>query len=85
VNSRSVKPASLTHAFTFLRRAEFLKESIASHDRQIVELTYRIAVQTANIDKLVVMSNRDGVDIASLARIAKSHNKRPDRLEGGRA
>ena len=64
---------------------EFLRESIASHDRQIGELTDRIAAQTANIDKLVVMSNRDGVDIASLARIAESHDKRLDRLEGGRA
>jgi hypothetical protein len=44
----------------------------------------RIAEQTANIDKLATMSNRDGVDIASLARIAKSHDKRLDRLEGGR-
>ena len=64
---------------------EFLKESIASHDRQIGEVTERIAAQAVNIDKLVVMSNRDAVDIASLARIAESHDKRLDRLEGGRA
>jgi hypothetical protein len=37
-------------------------------DRQIGELTDRIAAQTANIDKL-----------------AESHDKRLDKLEGGRA
>jgi hypothetical protein len=47
---------------------KFLRESIASHDRQIGELTDRIAAHAANIDQLVVMSNRDRVDIASLDR-----------------
>jgi ABC-type transporter Mla subunit MlaD len=69
---------------------EFLKESIASHDRQLGELTDklnsltdRVNAQTANIDKLVGMSNRDAVDIAALARIAESHENRISDLEGG--
>jgi ABC-type transporter Mla subunit MlaD len=78
---------------------EFMKESIASHDRQIGELTDRmgdltdrmgdltdrIAAQTANIDKLVKVTNEDAIAIRSLARIADAHESRLDRLEGGDA
>ena len=67
---------------------EFIKESIASHDRQLGELTDRqaenaaaIKAQTANIDKLVEMSNRDAIDIAALARIAEAHERRIGDLE----
>jgi hypothetical protein len=69
---------------------EFMKESIASHDRQIAELVEngarldaRIAAQGANIDKLVQVSNRDAIDIAALARIAEARGRRLERHEGG--
>jgi hypothetical protein len=63
---------------------EFLKQSIASHDRQIGELTDRLAAQTANIDKLVEVTNRDATAIRQLAAIALRHEERLDNLEGGR-
>lgn len=70
-------------------RYEFLRQSIESHDRQIgelvekiAELAQNIAAQTANIDKLVAMSNRDATNIAALARIAEAHEHRLDRIEG---
>ena len=73
-------------------RYEFLRQSIESHDRQIGELVEKmaevaqnIAAQTANIDKLVEMSNRDAIDIAALARIAEAHEHRLDRIEGQEA
>jgi hypothetical protein len=71
---------------------EFMKESIASHDRQIGELTDRmgeltdrIAAQTANIDTLVKVTNEDAIAIRTLARIADARESRLDRLEGGDA
>jgi hypothetical protein len=70
---------------------EFLKQSIASHDRQIGELTDRlaevteqIAAQTANINKLVEVTNQDATAIRQLAAIAQRHEERLDDLEGGR-
>jgi len=54
---------------------KFIRESTASHDRQIGELTDRIAVQTANIDKLVEVTNQR----------AEAHEHRLDRLDGGDA
>lgn len=57
---------------------EFIKQSISSHDRQLGELTDKLAAQTANIDKLIEMSNRDAIDIAALARIAEAHERRID-------
>ncbi len=69
---------------------EFLKQSIASHDRQIGELTdwlaevtKQITAQTANIDKLVEVTNRDAAAIRQLAAIALRHDERLDNLEGG--
>jgi hypothetical protein len=62
-------------------RFEFLRYSIESHDRQIGELTDRVMALTANVEKLVTVSNRDGVDIAALARIAESHERRIGHLE----
>jgi len=70
---------------------EFLKQSIASHDRQIGELTDRlaevaeqIAAQTANINKLVEVTSQDATAIRQLAAIAQRHEERLDDLEGGR-
>lgn len=69
---------------------EFLKQSIASHDRQIGELTDRlaevteqIAAQTANINKLVEVTNQDAAAIRQLAAIAQRHEQRLDNLDGG--
>ncbi len=69
---------------------EFLKQSIASHDRQIggltdrlAEVTEQIAAQTANIDKLVEVTNQDATAIRQLAVIAHRHEQRLDNLDGG--
>lgn len=69
---------------------EFLKQSIASHDRQIGELTDRlaevteqIAAQTANINKLVEVTNQDATAIRQLAAVAQRHEQRLDNLDGG--
>ena len=75
---------------------EFIRQSIASHDRQIAELVEfgskldaRMAAQTADIEKLVEVRNRDTESIRALARIAEryeqrrdAHNERLDDLEG---
>lgn len=72
------------------RRVEFLMQAIESHDRQIAELVEngarldaRIAAQSANIDKLVEVTNQDATAIRTLARIAELHQKRLDRIDGG--
>jgi hypothetical protein len=61
-------------------RFEFLRQSIESHDRQLGELTgglaplkETVAAQTANIDKLVGVTNEDATTIRTLARIADAH------------
>lgn len=61
-------------------RMQFLLLSIESHDRQIAELVEngarldaRIAAQSANIDKLVEVTNQDATAIRTLARIADLH------------
>lgn len=68
---------------------EFMQQSIASHDRQIAELVEhgsrldaQIAAQTANIDKLVEVTNRDAEAIRALARIAERHEERLDAHKG---
>jgi hypothetical protein len=60
-------------------RMEFLLRSIESHDRQIGELVdglsqlrARVDTLTGNIETLVKVSNRDGVDILKLAQIAEN-------------
>ena len=74
---------------------EFLKQSIASHDRQIGELTDRLAelgeqtrnelnTLTANVNKLVEVTNQDATFIRRLAVIAQHHEERLDYIEGGR-
>jgi hypothetical protein len=70
---------------------EFLRHSIESHDRQIAELVEngarldaRIAAQSANIDKLVEVSNQDAIAIRALAAIAERHQERLDRIEGAK-
>jgi hypothetical protein len=70
-------------------RFEFLRQSIESHDRQIGELTEglaslkeTVAAQTANIDKLVRVTNEDAIAIRTLARIADAHEQRIVGLEG---
>lgn len=73
-------------------RMQFLLLSIESHDRQIAELVEngarldtRIAAQSANIDKLVEVTNQDATAIRTLARIADLHQKRLDRIEGSQS
>lgn len=73
----------------FEQRMEFLLHSIESHDRQIAELVEngarldaRIAAQSANIDKLVEVTNQDAQAIRTLAAIAERHEERLDGIEG---
>lgn len=54
-------------------RVEFLRQSIESHDRQIGEPADKLAIQTANIDRLVAVTNRDATAIRTLARLAELH------------
>ena len=49
------------------------------------ENSTQIRANTENIGKLVEVSNRDAVDIAALARVAESHERRINGLEEGRA
>lgn len=77
-------------------RYEFLRQSIESHDRQLGEITDKIgglteglaslkdavAAQTANIDKLVRVTNEDATAIRTLARIADAHEQRIAGLKG---
>lgn len=74
------------------QRSEFLRQSIESHDRQIGELTeglaslrVTVATQTANIDRLVQVTNQDATAIRTLARIAEAHEARLRSLEPGGA
>jgi hypothetical protein len=74
---------------TIDERFEFPRQSIESHDRQIGELTEgfaslkeTVATQTANIDKLVRVTNEDATAIRTLARIADAHHQRIADLEG---
>jgi peptidoglycan hydrolase CwlO-like protein len=97
---------------TFDEHADFILQSIASHDRQIGELheaigrisedigrisedidklganmrELQVAVDktTANVDKLVSVSNQDGINIQALARIAASHEQRIAKMEEAR-
>ena len=76
---------------SFEERAEFLFQSIESHDRQIGELTDRIALtgnQIADlryaVDKLVAVSNEDATAIRTLARIAEAHEARISAIEENR-
>ena len=50
---------------------QYLKVSIESHDRQIGELTDRLAEQAANLEKLIVVAH-------DLVIIARSHEERLD-------
>ena len=75
---------------------EFLRQSIASHDRKIGELTDRlatvseliaanhgqIAANTANIAKLVEVTNQDAIAIRQLAAVAERDQERLDHIEG---
>lgn len=56
-------------------RIEFLIRSIESHDRQIGDLT-------ANVARLVEVTNQDATAIRTLARIAEVHEHRLSGLEG---
>ncbi len=76
---------------TIEERMEFVMRCIESHDRQIGELVdglaqlkIRMDTLTVNVETLVKVSNRDGVDILKLANIAESHDRRIEELEDGR-
>ncbi|HYA17131.1 MAG TPA: hypothetical protein VEF06_06685 [Bryobacteraceae bacterium] len=56
-------------------RIEILIQSIESHDRQIGELT-------ANMARLVEVTNQAATAIRTLARIAEVHEHRLNGLEG---
>jgi len=66
---------------TFDEQAEFLMQSIASHDRQIGENAAHIRELTEAIASLVRVTNQDAVDIQALARIAESHEQRISKIE----
>jgi methyl-accepting chemotaxis protein len=73
---------------TFDEHAEFILQSIASHDRQIGEnaagireLKEAIERTHAAIDKLVAVTNQDAINIQALARIAESHEQRISKIE----
>ncbi len=66
---------------TFDEQAEFLVQSIASHDRQIGENAAHIRELTEAIASLVRVTNQDAVDIQALARIAESHEQRISKIE----
>jgi hypothetical protein len=55
---------------------ELLWHSVQTHALQIKQ-------QTANIDKLVAVTNQDAIAIRSLARIAEAYEGRIKGLEGG--
>jgi len=80
---------------TFDEHADFILQSIASHDRQIVEnaagireLREAIAPMKealdrthAAIDKLIAVAGEHSSFINSLARIAESHEQRISKIE----
>jgi 4-hydroxy-3-methylbut-2-en-1-yl diphosphate synthase IspG/GcpE len=66
---------------TFDEQAEFLMQSIASHDRQIGENAAHIRELKEAIASLVRVTNQDVVDIQALARIAESHEQRISKIE----
>ena len=63
-------------------RIEFLLQSNESHDRQIGELTAGLAQLSANVGRLVEVTNQDANAIRALSRIAESHDRRLSDLEG---
>jgi 4-hydroxy-3-methylbut-2-en-1-yl diphosphate synthase IspG/GcpE len=66
---------------TFDEQAEFLMQSIVSHDRQIGENAAHIRELKEAIASLVRVTNQDAVDIQALARIAESHEQRISKIE----
>jgi ABC-type transporter Mla subunit MlaD len=73
---------------TIDERIEFLMQSIESHDKQLGELTdglstlkQTVAAQSANIDKLITVSNQDADAIRRLAAVAQAHQERLDRID----
>ncbi len=66
---------------TFEERAEFLFQSIESHDRQIGEITSRMGQLQDSIEKLVAVTNEDATAICTLARIADAHERRIFQIE----
>ncbi len=60
---------------------EFIRQSIASHDRQLGELTDRLATLGTAVAKLVDVSNRDAGLVQTLARIVVEHEDRIRKLD----
>jgi hypothetical protein len=89
-SARHAQPFTMKgDAMNIDERMEFVLRSIESHDRQIGELVdglsqlrARVDTLTGNIETLVKVSNRDGVDILKRAHIAEDHDKRIEDLEG---
>jgi hypothetical protein len=70
---------------SFEEGIERLKERHEALTQSVELLLIATRANTENIGKLVEVSNRDGVDIAALVRIAESHERRINGLEGERA
>ena len=68
---------------TIDERLEFLIQSSESHDQQIGELAAKMGELTANVARLVEVTNQDASAIRTLARIADVHERRPTDLESG--
>jgi hypothetical protein len=70
---------------SFEEGIERLKERHEALTQSVELLLLTAKENTENIGKLVEISNRDAVDIAALARIAESRERRINGLEEGRA
>jgi hypothetical protein len=68
---------------TIDERLEFLIQSSESHNQQIGELTVKMGELTANVTRLVEVTNQDASAIRTLARIAEVHERRLTDLESG--
>jgi uncharacterized coiled-coil protein SlyX len=65
-----------------VERHEALALSVELLQSTVHEQSGNIDKQTANIDKLISALKIDGENIAALARIAESHERRLSDLEG---
>jgi DNA anti-recombination protein RmuC len=60
-----------------------LARQIGEFTDRLAEVTEQIAAQTANINKLVEVTNQDTTAIRQLAAIALRHEQRLDNLDSG--
>lgn len=67
---------------TLDERIEALTMNLELASRDIEALRAAQATTTANIDKLVAVTNQDAIAIRTLARVADAHEARLRALEG---